>query len=222
MENRMKNCNEPKNQTTRRIMLIACATALVAVFTVSLPRQAQAQHITVPPVPDKLQVQAGARAFLEGHAVGTQNYIYLPSGTGFAFALFTPEATLFNDDDNQIITHFFSLNPDPNDNGAIRATWESSRDTSTVWAKAQAQATHDTDPTFVEQGAIAWVLLDVVGHMDGPTGGDRLSETTFVQRLNTHGGEAPSVGCSSLTDVGKKAFVPYTADYFVYRGPDDK
>ena len=232
----MKNCNEPKNQTTRRILLIACAAALAVVFTVSLPRQAQAQHVVVPPVPPTIQVEAveaGNTAFLEGHAVGTQNYICLPCTvgptctTGFAYSLFTPEATLFNDDMDQIITHFNSpnLNPNPSPTpdvrGTIRATWESSRDTSTIWAKAIAQADHSTDPTFVEQGAVAWVLLEVVGHMDGPTGGDRLSdETTFVQRLNTHGGVAPS-DCASSADIGKKAFVPYRANYFFYHKSDD-
>jgi hypothetical protein len=224
----MKNCNSPKNQTRRRILRSACATALAVAFTVSLAQPAQAQHIKVPPVPDDIKVPAGAKAFLEGHAVGTQNYICLPSGSGFAFVLFTPQATLFNDDMDQIITHFNSPNrnpspsptPPPDVEGTIRATWENSRDTSTIWAKAIKQADHITDPTFVEQGAIAWVLLEVVGHMDGPTGGDRLSETTFVQRLNTHGGVAPSVGCSSLADVGTKAFVGYRANYFFYHGPD--
>ena len=146
--------------------------------------------------------------------------------TGFAYSLFTPEATLFNDDLDQIITHFNSPNlnpspsPTPDVRGTIRATWESSKDTSTIWAKAIAQADHTTDPSFVKQGAIAWVLLEVVGHMDGPNGGDRLSETTFVQRLNTHGGVAPS-DCASSADIGKRAFVPYRANYFFYHGPDD-
>jgi len=31
------------------------------------------------------------------------------------------------------------------------------------------------------------------------------------------GGLAPKTGCSSLTDVGNQAFVPYTADYFFYK-----
>lgn len=51
----------------------------------------------------------------------------------------------------------------------------------------------------------------------GPTGGDVLANTTFVQRVNTSGGVAPSTGCASSADVGRKAFVPYTADYFFYR-----
>ena len=80
-------------------------------------------------------MQAGNIAFLVGHAVGTQNYICLPSGPGVAFALFTPEATLFNDDDGQITTHFFSPNPFA-DGAPIRATWEHSRDTSTFWVRA--------------------------------------------------------------------------------------
>ena len=69
----MKNCSAPKNQTRRRILLSACATALAVAFTVLLAQPAQAQDITVPRVPGNIQVPAGAEVFLEGHAVGTQN-----------------------------------------------------------------------------------------------------------------------------------------------------
>jgi hypothetical protein len=82
----MKSWNTPENQTTRRIPVIACATAAVA-FTVSLPQPAHADDpVTLPPVPSNIQVPAGNEAFLEGYAVGTQNYICLPSGAGFAWA----------------------------------------------------------------------------------------------------------------------------------------
>ena len=57
----------------------------------------------------------------------------------------------------------------------------------------------------------------MVGAQDGPTGGGKLTATTFVQRLSTSGGVAPSAECISSTDVGKEAFVPYTADYFFYK-----
>jgi Protein of unknown function (DUF3455) len=43
-----------------------------------------------------------------------------------------------------------------------------------------------------------------------------LTEITFIQRVNTSGGVAPSTGCAESADVGSKAFVPYTADYFFY------
>lgn len=102
----MKNCNALENQTRRRILPIACATALAAAFTVSLPQPAHADQVTPPPVPTNIQVAAGNKAFLEDHGIGTQNYICLPSDSGFAWTLFTPQATLFNDDDKQVTTHF--------------------------------------------------------------------------------------------------------------------
>ena len=208
----MKTCPAPKSQTKRRIMLISYATALVVAFTVALARPARAEDVTPPPVPREIQVPAGNTAFLVGHATGTQNYICLPSGSGFAFTLFTPQATLFDDLDHQIITHYFSPNPEEGDK--IRATWQHS-DTSTVWAKAIASY---TNPGFDARGDIPWVLLQVVGTQDGPTGGSTLSAgTTFVQRLKTSGGAAPTTGCSESKDVGKQAFMPYRADYFFYK-----
>jgi uncharacterized protein DUF3455 len=201
-----------------RILNVLPAAALAVAFT-AVPQAAHAERITLPAMPDNVQVKDGSKAYLVGHATGTQNYICLPSGAGFAYSLFTPEATLFNDHFKQLITHFFSVNPDPDDNGAIRATWQSSRDSSEVWAKAAPDGI-STDERFVQRGAVAWVLLDVVGTQEGPSGGDTLTVATHVQRLNTVGGVAPSTGCSVSTDVGTKAFVPYTADYFFYRIPD--
>jgi hypothetical protein len=222
----MKNSNAAEHRTTRRILLAACSTALAAAFTVSLPQPAHAAHVTPPRVPDKLQVEEGNTAFLVGHATGTQNYICLPcpnpttpatqcpDASGFAWLLFTPEATLFSDNDKQVTTHFFS--PNPAENGTIRATWQDSRDTSIVWGGKAISATHDTDPDFVAEHAIAWLLLPAAGVQEGTIGSDTLTKTTFIQRLNTSGGLAPSDGCSQLSDVGAKAFRPYTADYFFY------
>jgi hypothetical protein len=203
----MKNCNTLENQTTRRILLIACATALAVALTVSLPEPAHAD-----PMPDNIQVPAGNTAFLEGHAVGTQNYICLPSRAGFVWTFFGPQATLFDDDDEQVITHFLSPNPDEGD--TPRATWQHSEDTSTVWAVAIASY---STPGFNARGDIPWLLLKVVGAQDGPTRGPALTRTTYIQRLNTSGGVAPSTGCTLSTDVGKRALVPYTADYFFYK-----
>ncbi len=212
----MKNCNVPENQTTGRILPMVCATALAVALALSLAQLAHAHHVTPPPVPANIQVPPGNEAFLEGHGVGTQNYICLPSGAGFAWTLFTPQATLFNDHVRQVTTHFFS--PNPFENGTIRATWEHSRDTSTVWGLVVQPS---SDPNFVAPGAIPWLLVQRAGAQDGPTGGDTLTDTTYIQRLNTFGGNAPSTGCAQLADVGKKAFVPYTADYFFYTDHHD-
>jgi hypothetical protein len=173
-------------------------------------------------VPPKLEVPTGNKAFREGDAIGTQDYICLPSGSGFAWTFFGPQATLFNKRDEQIITHFLSPNPFENgpprvpcDNSTPRVTWQDSEDTSKIWGLTIACATVNPD-------AIPWLLVQVVGAEDGPTGGDKLSEATFVQRLNTVGGVAPdpnepSTSCAASGDVGKMALVPYSADYFFYK-----
>jgi len=222
----MENRNSTKNGRTGRILVMACGAAFAA--AVALPKAAYADDVTLPPMPPAVQVTNGDVPFLVGHAVGTQNYVCLPSGSGVAFVLSTPEATLSDDSDEQIITHFFSPNPDePNANpavsatGAIRATWQFSRDTSSVWALAKPgeSATFATDPGFVAPNAVAWLKLTAVGNAAGPNGGDKLANVTFVQRLSTHGGLAPATGCTSSADIGHLAFVPYTADYFFYRHP---
>ena len=201
---------------------------LMAIGTASA-QNSDPGNLRPPAVPDNLKVEDGNKVFLVGRAVGTQNYVCKASGAGFKFVLFTPQATLFGADSNrELIHHFFSPNPfelntDPTvvtpalgDPGLIRATWQHSHDASTVWAFATPDTT-STDQRFVELGAVAWLTLTVSGTQDGPTGGHTLSETTFVQRLNTHGGVAPKTGCASAADVGNEAFVPYTADYFFYK-----
>ena len=210
-----------KRSTQQTRWLTAGAAALALTCLVSRPQPVHADSVTPPDVPDDIQVPAGAKAFLVGHGVGTQNYICLPSGAGFKFVLFTPEATLFGDNEKQLITHFFSpnLSPIPPEiAGTIRATWQDSHDTSTVWAAATGTATNSTDPHFVKPDAVAWLRLAVVGSQSGPIGSNKLTATTFIQRVNTSGGLAPSIGCASSADVGREAFVPYTADYVFYTG----
>jgi hypothetical protein len=159
-----------ENKTARRILVLASATCLVTAVTASLPQPARARNITPPAVPLDLRVDPAANEpFLEGHAFGTQNYICLPSGDGFKFMLFTPEATLFDplDPGKQLTTHFFSLNPfEP---GKIRATWQHSKDTSIVWGGT---AIPSTDPNFVAKDAIAWLKLPMAGVQDGPMRSD--------------------------------------------------
>ena len=208
----MKIGNINWRRTVRGIVAIACVAALGMAFTTAQPQAARDDRITPPPVPADLRVDPPNEVFRLGHGVGTQNYICVPSGAGVAFQLFTPEATLFSDSGRQLTTHFFS--PNPIEPGVVRATWEDSRDTSMVWAKV---TNSSTDARFVNPGAVAWLRLEVAGAQAGPTGGDRLTRTTFIQRLNTVGGLAPSTGCSTPADIGTKAFVPYTADYFFYR-----
>lgn len=220
-ETGMKHFNAVPKQIMRHILLATFVAALVVASMVALSQPTHAAPVTPPPVPDNIQVPAGNAPFLVGHAAGTQNYICLPSDSGVAFKLFTPQATLFdaNAKQKQITTHFFS--PNPFENGVIRAAWQDAKHTSTVWAKVE-PGHSSSDPNFVAPGAIGWLLLTKVGAQAGPTGGDMLAQTTFIQRLNTSGGVAPSTGCASTTDIGNQAFVPYTADYFFYRSAQSK
>src|SRR6185503_4204645 len=110
-------------------------------------------------------------------------------------------------------THF--LSPNPYEGGTPRATWQHSRDTSTVWAVSSVSS---ADPNFVAAGAIPWLLLQVMAQ-DGPIGGHRLAATIAIQRLNTAGGTAPATGCSGPSDDGRRILVPYAADYFFYKFP---
>jgi hypothetical protein len=114
------------------------------------------------------------------------------------------------------MTHF--LSPNPEEGGMPRATWQHSRDSSRVWAKAIATS---IDAAYVAPDAIPWLKLQFVGVATGPRGGRRLAGVSIVQRVNTVGGKAPATGCAEETDIGKKSLVPYEADYFFYRAPSN-
>jgi hypothetical protein len=178
-----------------------------------------AQELTVPPVPADIQAPPEAKVFLKGHAVGTQNYMCLPSGDSVAWKLVGPQATLFvnirwftGDIQQQIMTHYSSANPD--EGGTARPTWQGSMDTSAVWGKMKASS---ADPNYVAPGAIPWLLVEVVGSEKGPAGGELLTAAKFIHRVNTTGGQAPATGCSLESEIGSMKMVPYTADYFFYR-----
>ena len=212
-------------------LVLACAFTTVT--------DAAAQRIASPTTPALITPPAGNSAFLLGRAAGTQGYVCLPKGAGASWTVNNarPEATLFTSffgQDFQIITHF--LSPDTNPNEAApnpvpfgSATWQSSFDSSKVWAQvplsnsttppSPAAIPAGSDPSCPNAGSIACLLLQSIGNQQGPTGGKILAKTTFVQRLNTKGGSAPddADGCGSIANVGKQRLVPYTADYYFFR-----
>ncbi len=192
--------------------MFSTAMALIVTLTMA-PAHAGGQGKVMPPdVPINLEVPPGHKPFVIAQASGTQNYICLATATGVSWTFQGPQATLFNDRREQVMTHF--LSPNPIEFDALRATWQHSRDSSAVWAVAIASS---TDPAFVSQGAIPWLLLEVVGTEYGPTWGDKLTATRFIQRVNTSGGTAPASGCGAVTDIGKRAMVPYATDYVFYK-----
>src|SRR4030095_4486524 len=153
----MKNRKTVQHHITRRIRLIACISVLGTAFMIALPQvaHAQTQNLTPPSVPDRLQevIPEGNELFLIGHAFAPQVLGCAASGSGVAFVLTTPEAVLFDTPARRVVNHYFS--PNPVEGGVIRATWQSTRDSSIFWGTATAFATFQSDPDFVAPDAIA-------------------------------------------------------------------
>jgi hypothetical protein len=203
---------------TTRLFCVFAAVALAVGLnpSISSAQPAALRHIDVPEVPGDLVVEEGNVAFLEGRAVGTQNYICLPVAGSFKWTFTGPQATLFlaprGELQQQITTHFLSANPE--EGNLPRPTWQHSLDSSRVWGRVKAIS---TDANYVEAGAIPWLLLEAAGTAEGTSGGSLLTRVTFIHRVNTSGGVAPSTGCAQASNVGVVALVPYSTDYIFYR-----
>jgi hypothetical protein len=154
-------------------------------------------------VPASIVPPAGNKLKLALHVVrGTQDYTCVNG----AFVLQNPEAILRNGHARDNALHFFGAPGSP--------VFVSDRDSSEVDLKKIAAAPAPAS------GAVAWLLLETVAVADAADGKPGLfSNVTFVQRLNTQGGDPPPGACAS-SNPGAIVKVPYTADYFFYEAGD--
>jgi Protein of unknown function (DUF3455) len=177
--------------------IVACAGVLALSGLFAAAASARPAPQTAPG--DRLDPRTRApdgRLFLVVPAVGVQKYTCQPNGSW----LFTdPEATLYKTTGvpKPIGTHFLNF-------ASGRPVWQL-KDGSSVEA-----ARTETVPGGT--GNIPWLLLEAVATTAGPDG-DRLTSTTWVQRLNTSGGVAPAGTCTP----GGRIAVPYSADYLFWR-----
>jgi len=142
-----------------------------------------------PAVPPEIEVAEGNRVHFHGFGVGVQIYTW----NGVSWGTAVPEATLFDNDGNIVAIHFAG------------PTWESNSGSKVVGALPP-------KAVIVDPNSIPWLRLSAVAaSTEGP---GIFDNTTFIQRVNTVGGKAPSVNGAV---VGQVARVPYTADYFFYR-----
>ena len=157
---------------------------------------------SVPPpdAPPRIQVEAGHKAYLLAHATGVQIYGCTPTPDGPKWRLIAPRATLYGDSGQLIGTHFGG------------PTWQA-RDGSLV--KAQR-----VDGVTVDPDAIPWLLLKATTQSAGPDG-DRLTATTFIQRINTAGGLEPAPADCVDDTLGSEREIPYTADYRFWKTTGD-
>jgi hypothetical protein len=180
-------------------LLIAGTIAAPAALSLTQVAQARQAPPAKPPehgVPAPIRVPPGNKLFLAGHGVGVQIYSCTATPGGFSWTFVAPRANLYSRHGRLIITHYAG------------PTWQA-RDGSKVMGRAVASVT--VDPT-----AIPWLLLSAASATAGPEG-DRLADTTYVQRADTTGGIAPPAVEYTAATAGTQADVPYTADYYFWK-----
>jgi hypothetical protein len=140
---------------------------------------------------------AGNELAFHLRGVGVQIYTCSanPSGAA-AWGLTAPEANLYDARGALAGTHYAG------------PTWESKDGSKVVGTRLAAAS---PDPT-----AIPWLLLGAASH----SGDGRMEEVTYIQRLHTIGGLAPTDGCDA-DHLGAVARVSYEADYCFYEAQDD-
>ncbi|MBI3850926.1 MAG: DUF3455 domain-containing protein [Verrucomicrobia bacterium] len=170
------------------------ALSAVALLLLASPTTMQAGNDNrAPEVPVSLQVPDGNKVSFHAYAVGVQIYVATASPTDptkFVWTFQAPEAVLFDADGNVVGLHYSG------------PTWESQSGSKVVGARLAS--------TTVDASAIPWLLLQAKS-TEGP---GILEHTTYIQRVNTTGGLAPT---AAPTAPDQEARAPYTAEYFFYR-----
>jgi uncharacterized protein DUF3455 len=136
---------------------------------------------------DRLKPPTGSKLAFHVYARGVQIYRW----SGSAWTLYGPDATLSSDaGGNSIVgTHY------------VGPTWETNSGGKVVGSVI--------DRCTADPNAVQWLSLAAVSEGPGV-----LSRVTFIQRVNTVGGKAPSTAGAV---VGEETRIPYSAEYFFYR-----
>lgn len=156
-----------------------------------------AKPVARPNAPAEIAIPEDHKVVLMAIAKGVQIYDCVAEGGGApAWKLHAPRADLFDESGAQIGNHFGgvdkNLPPGP--------YWEL-KDGSRVHAGKPANAPNP--------GSIPLLRLEA------DTGTGVFSKASFVHRLETTGGVAPTGACTT----GKQTEVPYTAKYYFYSAP---
>jgi hypothetical protein len=146
-------------------------------------------------VPENLRVPGQNVLLFKTLAAGTQVYVCKARADDpnqFAWTFKAPDAVLRNDVGEQVAKHYAG------------PSWEGN-DGSTVMGEAVENA------EAPDAASIPWLLLKAKRH----DGSGVFSTVTYVQRLETVGGAAPTDGCDKST-VDAERGVEYTAVYVFY------
>ncbi len=177
----------------RTIAAVALPFALAACGTLDRNAASSSTAASTPDAPASIAVPSDNHLAFTLKGSGLQNYECRAKGGGFEWNLIGPEAALRDDKDALVGRHYGG------------PTWEHA-DGSKVTGKLVADAASPTS------GNVPWLLLKGT-----PSGNGAFAGTTFVQRVDTVGGTAPSEPCNASL-AGTKKSTRYSAAYRFYKG----
>ncbi|MCY7409265.1 MAG: DUF3455 domain-containing protein [Chitinophagales bacterium] len=160
----------------------------------------EAKVIETPVVPDIIAVPAGNHPIWHCYATGVQIYKVTQSTVDpnlYLWSFVAPSATLYNNASytKKVGDHY------------VGPTWAATAGKKAgeyvVGIKLQA-ITQDVT-------AIPWLLLSAAPSTDP----NYYYDVTYIQRINTVGGLAPTTGADAA-HLGEESDVPYTAEYYFY------
>jgi hypothetical protein len=152
------------------------------------------QGIPRPEVPDNIKVTTTDEVVIQVHATGAQIYVcQAGADQKLAWVLKAPDADLF-DDHGKVLGHH-SAGP----------SWKLD-DGSEVTGKLLAK--HDAP----EATDIPWLLVAAASH----SGSGTLANVTFIQRIHTKDGLAPTASTCDESKRGTESKSAYSADYYFY------
>jgi Protein of unknown function (DUF3455) len=174
---------------SNRLLLAGIVAAMAALSLVA--QVALAGPPSPSGIPSQITPGDGNKVFLVGQGVGVQ--IYTCNGSAWSSAV--PRADLFDDNGKLIIKHFAG------------PSWQAADGSKAVGTVV--------DKVTPDLTAIPWVLLSA--KTTPGADGDRLVDTTFIQRLHTVGGlQPPAADCNAAT-AGTVVESPYTAEYVFWK-----
>jgi Protein of unknown function (DUF3455) len=144
-------------------------------------------------IPDAIKVPEGNTMLLTVHAIGDQVFHCVVQKGVYSWKWHSPEAKLY-DTQNQAIVGSHEAGP----------SW-TLKDGSSMKAKVIQKV------DAPEKSAAPWLLLEAREHK----GVGLLSQTDYVQRINTQGGISPLASCDP-NHLGAEKRVAYRADYVFY------
>ncbi|MFB9991631.1 DUF3455 domain-containing protein [Deinococcus oregonensis] len=187
-------------------LLASCAQPVGPVPASDVPPLAQSlvplgSGLSVlPGLPSELDVPAGQTLVRRVVGAGVQIYDCTLTASGAAWTFRAPEAELYGltpGDVGRVGRHFAG------------PTWEDRADGSRVVGRALRSV--PAPPST--PAAIPWLLLEARATTSATSGAPGMfTRTTFVRRLYTLGGMAPTAGCEGGT-VGRESRIPYAALY---------